>query len=71
MDLSGFENCIENGFEQLLINLTNEKLQNLINKRLIQHEAELYELEGIHVERVSYESNDDLLDMVFQVCILI
>lgn len=49
----------------------NEKLQNLINKRLIQHEAELYKSEGIHFENISYEGNDNLLDMVFQVCILI
>ena len=47
LDIYGFE-CFEtNGFEQLLINYCNEKLQRHFNRHLFEVEQELYANEGV------------------------
>ncbi|GAB5364744.1 hypothetical protein AAMO2058_000996500 [Amorphochlora amoebiformis] len=53
LDIFGFEAFETNSFEQLCINLANEKLQNHFLKCVFQMEVSLYKTEGISVEAIS------------------
>lgn len=54
LDIYGFE-CFEaNGFEQLLINYCNEKLQRHFNRHLFEVEQELYANEGVDWSYVNF-----------------
>lgn len=45
LDIAGFERFDVNSFEQLLINLSNEKLQQHFNRDIIMAELEDYKKE--------------------------
>ncbi|CAJ1341138.1 unnamed protein product, partial [Effrenium voratum] len=47
LDLYGFEVFPSNGFEQLLINYCNERLQQFFNRQVFAREAEEYASEGL------------------------
>jgi len=47
LDIFGFEDQPVNGFEQMYINLTNERIQGLFNSIMFKRESEAYEKEGI------------------------
>mmetsp|Transcript_85470 Transcript_85470/g.242326 ORF Transcript_85470/g.242326 Transcript_85470/m.242326 type:complete len:1292 (+) Transcript_85470:51-3926(+) len=47
LDIFGFEDMMINGFEQMFINLTNERIQHLFNSIMFERELEAYRLEGI------------------------
>lgn len=47
LDLYGFEVFSSNGFEQLLINYCNERIQQLFNRQVFLSEAEEYAAEGL------------------------
>eukprot|EP00930_Biecheleria_cincta_P038117 TRINITY_DN26191_c0_g1_i1.p1 TRINITY_DN26191_c0_g1~~TRINITY_DN26191_c0_g1_i1.p1 ORF type:complete len:1265 (-),score=199.83 TRINITY_DN26191_c0_g1_i1:80-3874(-) len=47
LDLYGFEVFASNGFEQLLINYCNERIQQLFNRQVFLREAEEYAAEGL------------------------
>lgn len=58
LDIFGFEKFETNSFEQLLINYTNEVLQNLFNEYVFRNESALYKREGIaSVAAVAYADN--------------
>ena len=62
---SGFENFdTKNEFEQLLINFTNESLQDTFNKQVFNNELKLYEEEGIDVVVSSCPDNTACLLML-------
>ncbi|GAB5354935.1 hypothetical protein AAMO2058_000162200 [Amorphochlora amoebiformis] len=64
LDIFGFEIFRINSFEQLCINYTNEKLQQLFNLWTFKKEEELYAKEEIKFENVGYSDNQDVLDLI-------
>ncbi|CAN0100971.1 unnamed protein product [Scytosiphon promiscuus] len=65
LDIFGFENFdTKNEFEQLLINFTNESLQDTFNKQVFNNELKLYEEEGIDVVVSTCPDNAECLKML-------
>ncbi|CAM9101018.1 unnamed protein product, partial [Hapterophycus canaliculatus] len=65
LDIFGFENFdTQNEFEQLLINFTNESLQDTFNKQVFNNELKLYEEEGIDVVVSTCPDNAECLNML-------
>eukprot|EP00056_Hartaetosiga_gracilis_P013687 m.229278 g.229278 ORF g.229278 m.229278 type:complete len:511 (+) comp13882_c0_seq4:119-1651(+) len=63
LDIFGFECFDFNSFEQLLINLANERLQQFFNDHIFKMELDEYEKEGIDGSKITYEDNADVLEM--------
>ena len=64
LDIYGFE-CFEtNGFEQLLINYCNEKLQRHFNRHLFEVEQDLYLNEGVDWSYISFNDNRSCLELI-------
>jgi len=64
LDIFGFESFRRNDFEQLLINFTNEALQNTFNMQIFEAEADLYRKEGLVVDskdRIMPEGNEETM----------
>lgn len=66
LDIYGFEDVEQNGFEQLLINFANEKLQRLFNEHVLDHEAAAYRREGISLDVAGTASNHACLELLEQ-----
>lgn len=66
LDIFGFENMAINGFEQLCINLANERLQLYFNHNIFDMELRDYEHEGIDPINVLFASNVDVLDLLLR-----
>jgi len=64
LDIFGFETFDVNSFEQLLINLANEQLQFFFNNHIFALELAEYATEGIDGSAISYEDNQELLNML-------
>ena len=67
LDISGFENLETNGFEQLFINITNEKIQQYYQGQIFERENQDYIHEGVDDSVFQYTSNSDLLALILQV----
>jgi len=64
LDLFGFECFSVNSFEQLCINFANEALQQQFNKFIFQTEQNLYEMEKIKWDYITFPDNQDCLDLI-------
>lgn len=59
-----FEIFVSNSFEQLCINFTNEKLQQLFNEDTFKTEAAVYEREGVDAPGVTFIDNQPVVDLI-------
>ena len=67
LDIFGFENFKTNGFDQMCINLANEKLHFFFNQHIFQAEMGSYAAEGLDlVADVLFEDNKAVIDMFFR-----
>jgi myosin heavy subunit len=64
LDIFGFEDLKENSLEQLLINYTNEIIQGLLNKILIENKIELYRNEEIDIKVNNIELNKEQIKLI-------
>ena len=64
LDIYGFECFDKNSFEQLCINLANEKLQNQFNRHLFKLEQAEYEAEAIDWTTIEWVDNQPCVDML-------
>ena len=66
LDLFGFENHEENGFEKLLINHANERLQKSFTDDFIESIMKEYKSEGIRLDNIlsDYKNNNLILDLL-------
>ncbi|XP_076465689.1 uncharacterized protein LOC143297300 [Babylonia areolata] len=66
LDISGFENVEHrNGFEQFIINATNERLHQFFLQRTFRHELEDYVREGIAPVDVTFRDNAEIVQLIF------
>lgn len=64
LDIYGFESFDINSFEQLCINLANEKLQQAFNAHVFKGEQAEYVDEGIDWSYVDFVDNQEVLDLL-------
>ena len=69
LDISGFENLGRNSFEQLCINIINERLQNYLNKHIFECEKLIYLAEGVDLNEggIDFQDNEEIIAMLTKV----
>ena len=63
LDIAGFEQLQTNGFEQMCINMVNERLQQFMNNILIIQEKKIYEAEEIPFDNVDFRDNINVIQL--------
>ncbi|XP_033749200.1 uncharacterized protein LOC117333891 [Pecten maximus] len=66
LDISGFENLRLNSFEQLLINMTNERLHQYFQQQIFDAERSDYMREQVSSNDVTFKDNSDVLKLLFE-----
>ncbi|XP_013405480.1 uncharacterized protein LOC106170231 [Lingula anatina] len=66
LDISGFENLQQNSFEQLCINVANERLHSFFNECIFSQEQEDYEREGIAWKHIDFQNNEAVLELFYK-----
>lgn len=67
LDIFGFENFKVNGFDQMCINLANERLHYFFNQHIFAAEMGSYAAEGIEMNNdVMFHDNQVILDLFFK-----
>ena len=64
LDIFGFENFNRNGFEQICINFTNERLQALFMNALVKLQQEEYAREGITCAHIDFPDNEKQIQLI-------
>ncbi|KAK6589665.1 hypothetical protein RS030_150 [Cryptosporidium xiaoi] len=67
LDIYGFEKLEINSFEQLCINLANEKLQEFFVEKVLQSEQRLYKQEGLIWTNIDIPKTQPVLDLIFDI----
>ncbi|EDQ90868.1 uncharacterized protein MONBRDRAFT_20283, partial [Monosiga brevicollis MX1] len=65
LDIFGFEDFKNNGFDQICINLANESLHKFFNTHIFASELEEYAAEGIDGASVLFTDNGEILNLFF------
>lgn len=63
MDIAGFENLHTNSFEQMCINMVNERLQYFMNNVVLIQEKKIYESEEIPYEHGEFKDNMNIIQL--------
>lgn len=66
LDIFGFEDFKQNGFDQLCINLANEQLHSFFNNFIFAAEIQAYNEEGVDGAAVLFADNRDVIDMFYR-----
>jgi len=61
LDIYGFERLGTNSFEQLCINLANERLQQFFIEEVLEAEQRVYEEEGLRIQRFPLPNNQPVV----------
>lgn len=64
LDIFGFEILMQNSFEQLCINFTNERLQQQFNEYVFILEQQEYALQGLQWTTISFQDNQAVIDLI-------
>uniref|UniRef100_A0A0G4H307 Myosin motor domain-containing protein n=1 Tax=Chromera velia CCMP2878 TaxID=1169474 RepID=A0A0G4H307_9ALVE len=64
LDIFGFEYFAVNSLEQLLINVTNERLQHLFIQIVFEREKTLYEREQVDASSVEFKDNQPVIELL-------
>ena len=64
LDIYGFEVMDRNGFEQMLINYCNEKLQQIFIELTLKSEQEEYLREGIEWVHIDFFNNKPIVNLI-------
>ncbi|XP_067351883.1 unconventional myosin-IXAa isoform X5 [Channa argus] len=64
LDIFGFEDYENNGFEQFCINFANERLQHYFNQHIFKLEQEEYRAEGISWRNIDYIDNTGCINLI-------
>eukprot|EP00633_Aureoumbra_lagunensis_P006322 CAMPEP_0197311112 /NCGR_PEP_ID=MMETSP0891-20130614/9629_1 /TAXON_ID=44058 ORGANISM="Aureoumbra lagunensis, Strain CCMP1510" /NCGR_SAMPLE_ID=MMETSP0891 /ASSEMBLY_ACC=CAM_ASM_000534 /LENGTH=1392 /DNA_ID=CAMNT_0042797071 /DNA_START=168 /DNA_END=4346 /DNA_ORIENTATION=- len=64
LDIFGFEDMMENTFEQVFINTTNEQLQKVFNDIIFKAEAEEYSREQIEWDKTAFPDNTPCIELL-------
>nr|CCA16530.1 myosinlike protein putative [Albugo laibachii Nc14] len=64
LDIFGFEDFAQNGFEQFCINYANEKLQQKFTLDVFKTVEEEYVREGLKWDHIEYQDNQAILDII-------
>ena len=63
LDIAGFEQLQTNGFEQMCINMVNERLQQFMTNVLIIQEKKIYEAEEIPFVDLEFKDNSNIIQV--------
>ncbi|XP_071101392.1 chitin synthase chs-1-like isoform X2 [Haliotis cracherodii] len=65
VDICGFECLRENSFEQMCINLVNERMQGFMNEQIFREEQAIYQNEGVAGDclDIQYTNNDHIVSL--------
>ncbi|TMW60504.1 hypothetical protein Poli38472_000546 [Pythium oligandrum] len=64
LDIFGFEDFVQNGFEQFCINYANEKLQQKFTNDVFKTVEDEYIREGLEWDHIQYQDNKDIVEII-------